>query len=185
MNKYTKHKNYITGYTFDNQKFIIDVEDYDKIKAYQWYVKDNGYVFSSKTKTHGSIYLHKLILNFPTEHIDHINKDKLDNRKSNLRICKQYQNNRNKNKMTTRTCSTDYIGVNKYSTCRYSKRKQRIITYTYYRAYIRIDNKHIHIGNYDNLEDALIARLKAEYKYFGEYAPQKELFAKYKIYVDK
>ena len=41
--------------------------------------------------------------------------------------------------------------------------------------------KTIYLGGYNTEEEALIARLKAEKKYFKEFAPQKHLFKKYGI----
>lgn len=183
MNRYEFTENYGIGYTYNNIPFYFDVEDFDKIKSYQWYIKNNGYVFSSKTKTHDAIYMHRLLLNYPAQQIDHIDRNKLNNCKSNLRLCVSQQNNQNKNKLTK--SSTKYIGVSKIEKQRFSKRKGKNITYVYYRAYIHYNNKFIHIGNYDNLQDAIIARLKVESKYFGEFAPQKKLFEKYNIDVDK
>ena len=183
MNNYKFTEDYGIGYTYNNIPFYFDIEDFDKIKQYQWYIKDNGYVFSSKTKTHDAIYLHRLILNYPKEQIDHKNKDKTDNRKENLRLCTRSENNVNKNKFQNK--STNYIGVSVIQKERFSKRKNKVIEYCYYRAYIHIDNKFISLGTYTNLQDAIVARLKAEQKFYGNFAPQKELFEKYKICVDK
>ena len=71
--------------------FIIDTEDIPVIIKYKWgtkyYKKDNmWYVACIDNKTHKHIYLHHLLMGFPTETIDHINGDTMDNRKSNLRI---------------------------------------------------------------------------------------------------
>ena len=48
-------------------------------------------------------------------------------------------------------------------------------------ADIRIDKKTKHIGVYLNKEDAIRARLNAENKYFGNFAPQRHLFEQYGI----
>jgi len=37
------------------------------------------------------------------------------------------------------------------------------------------------LGSYKNIENAIIARLKAEKNYFKEFAPQRHLFKEYKI----
>ena len=51
-----------------------------------------------------------------------------------------------------------------------------------WRSYIGINRRHIFLGLFENKEDAIIARLNAEFTYFGlEFAPQRELFVKYNI----
>lgn len=183
MNNYEFTEDYGIGYTYNNIPFYFDIEDFDKIKQYQWYIKKSGYVCSSKTKTHDAVYLHRLILNYPKEQIDHKNRNKADNRKENLRLCTPSENGVNKNKFQNK--STDYIGVSVVQKERFSKRKNKVIKYHYYRAYIHLNNKFISLGMYTNLQDAIVARLKAEHELYGDFAPQKELFEKYKICVDK
>lgn len=48
-------------------------------------------------------------------------------------------------------------------------------------ARIVLDKKDIYLGRYSNKEDAIKARLEAEIKYFGEFAPQRHLFEQYGI----
>lgn len=49
-------------------------------------------------------------------------------------------------------------------------------------AQIKYNYKRIFLGYYDDIEDAIRARLKAELKYFGkEFAPQRHLFKEYGI----
>ena len=68
------------------------------------------------------------------------------------------------------------------------KEKNRdVIGVTWYKrdkkweSFITYEQKHIFLGRYDNKEDAIRARLLAEIKYFGNFAPQKHLFNKYNI----
>lgn len=53
-----------------------------------------------------------------------------------------------------------------------------------WRSYIVINKQQIHLGLYINKEDAVIARLKAEAKYYGEFAPQRHLFDEYGISIN-
>ena len=48
-------------------------------------------------------------------------------------------------------------------------------------ARITVNKHRIHIGSFSNKEDAIVARLQAEAKYFGKFAPQRHLFEKYGI----
>ena len=78
---------------------IIDEEDYNCIKQYSWHI-NKGYVeatvwIGNNKKT--TIRLHRLIMNCPKDkEIDHTNRNKLDNRKSNLIICDRYKNCQNR-----------------------------------------------------------------------------------------
>ena len=79
--------------------FIIDNEDLDIIKNYQWTVRklyNNFYAYTGKWNGK-AIALHRLISKCPANLVvDHINRNTLDNRKSNLRICNQLVNIKNR-----------------------------------------------------------------------------------------
>ena len=51
-------------------------------------------------------------------------------------------------------------------------------------ARIVLDKKDIYLGRYSNKEDAIKARLEAEIKYYGEFAPQRHLFEQYGISIN-
>ena len=51
-------------------------------------------------------------------------------------------------------------------------------------ARIVLNKKDIYLGRYSNKEDAIKARLEAEIKYFGEFAPQRHLFKQYGININ-
>jgi hypothetical protein len=91
----------------DDIQFIIDREDFDKIKDKCWHFTSDHYISNSVTyeAKRKQLYLHNLIMNregFPgkgaTESVDHINRNGLDNRKENLRIVSQTQQNLNQSK---------------------------------------------------------------------------------------
>lgn len=50
-----------------------------------------------------------------------------------------------------------------------------------WKATIKVNKKKVHLGTFVSKEDAIIARLKAEKKYYGEFAPQKDLFEQYGV----
>jgi hypothetical protein len=92
--------------------FVIDTDDKSKVVARSWHYKTVGYV-SSPYKIEGArkeLYLHNLVMNrldfdgkgAPIT-VDHINGNGLDNRKANLRLCTQAQQNRNTSKRTRKT----------------------------------------------------------------------------------
>lgn len=73
---------------------IIDKEDIDKLSKYSFrYDKGNYIKCCDKGKTK---YLHRIVMNYNGKlEIDHINRNKLDNRKSNLRIVDRKTNANN------------------------------------------------------------------------------------------
>lgn len=81
--------------TNTGKEFYIDLEDFDRIKELSWYESSVGYMHH---KEHGEILqMHRIITNAPEGMVvDHINHNKLDNRKSNLRICTQAENCQNR-----------------------------------------------------------------------------------------
>ena len=54
-----------------------------------------------------------------------------------------------------------------------------------WQVYISINKQRTHLGYFDNKEDAIKTRLKAEIKYYGEFAPQRHLFEQYNIDVQQ
>jgi len=80
--------------------------------------------------------------------IDHINRNRLDNRISNLRIATRTQNRQNNR----------YAGV--------------FLNKKYFRARIAVDGVEIHLGCFRTFDEARAARREAELKYFGEFARQ-------------
>ena len=115
----------------------------------------NGDIWVIKTDVDGEIM------------VDHTNRNRLDNRKNNIRIC--YVGDNNKNRSLNFNSKSGVIGVSWRS-----KRNK-------WRAEICKDGKSKTIGEFKNIEDAIKSRLKAEKELFDEFAPQKYLFTKYNI----
>lgn len=86
---------------YGNCDCLIDLEDVEKVKNLFWNIRYDKrhpkclpYVESHKNNKR--IHLHRYIMNCPNNMVvDHINGNNLDNRKNNLRICKQNINLRN------------------------------------------------------------------------------------------
>ena len=91
-------------YQFEYVYSLIDKEDFSKIKEYSWHHISNGYISHTipVDETRRELYLHNFVmgrLGFPgkgsKESIDHINRNGLDNRKENLRLITQTEQNLN------------------------------------------------------------------------------------------
>ncbi len=88
----------------NGQSFIVDDEDFEKVSEYSWHFFGAGYIGRSKhlgyfngKQKNKMLYLHRFLTDAPDgQEVDHINGDRLDNRKSNLRFSTRSQNNANK-----------------------------------------------------------------------------------------
>ena len=87
--------------------FIFDEDDRDKVVGRSWHVSSNKYIGSAEIADgdRKQLFLHNLVSNrleFPgkgaKETIDHINREGFDNRKENLRLISQSEQNMNQTK---------------------------------------------------------------------------------------
>lgn len=170
-NKFILNNDYceilIVGGKRDGLRFKIDLEDVERCKKFKWYtlVSTNKKTYTITyliSKKPDCILLHRFIMGATgDEVVDHINGDTLDNRKCNLRVVTVQQNVMNHKHHNSRTKS-GHRGVFWYHAHGFNK----------WVAKIQKDGKRIHIGYFDELQDAIDARLKAEEEYFGEFARQ-------------
>jgi HNH endonuclease len=101
-------------YTSDTH-FMVDDDDYDRVRQYKWRAKtprynENSKIYATRHARRSemdlgsptAVDLHRFILNIHMryahefEQVDHINGNALDNRKENLRICSRHTNLRNR-----------------------------------------------------------------------------------------
>lgn len=142
---------------------LIDEDDLEKVSKYKWYINRDGYAQSRKSRLENperkqeQIKLHRFILNLKSNDgniVDHINGNKLDNRKSNLRLCTNAQN-----QMNCKTPKSNKLGV---KGVRFNKGK--------YEATIYKDGKSYYLGRFDTIEDASNKYNEAAKKLFKEFA---------------
>jgi hypothetical protein len=90
---------------------LIDKEDFERVSKHSWcFDSSNGYPVSRID--YKRVRLHRFILNpKDNEFVDHINRNKLDNRKKNLRICNSFESIRNRGLSKNNT--SGYKGVTK------------------------------------------------------------------------
>ena len=150
-NQYDLLGEYGIGYTSKGEEFYFDLEDYDKIKDYCWYIDNNGYVACTE-----KIFMHRLIMSATDDElVDHIKHKKYDNRKSELRLATFSQNSINRRKQSNNTSGITGVSYHKASKKWF--------------AYIKLNGKQKRL--YANSKDeAIVFRKELEDKYFKEYS---------------
>ena len=127
----------------------IDKDDFRRIKNYYWGINSKGYLHS---RIDGKLVrLHTFLLDNKYKITEHVNGNKLDNRKVNLR---EYTPKKIK-KALYRNNSSGFNGV------RWDKKSSK------WRVTIGIDRRRIHLGLFTTLERAIKARKEGEIKYFN------------------
>lgn len=127
-------------------KAIVDDDDYEYLSQWKWYYSGRYAVRGVWNGSNaGKIYMHRLIAGTPDGFkTDHVNLDKLDNRRGNLRICSDLENSFNKAKVSKLTSSV-FKGV----VFRKSRNK--------WQCSIAVNSKKEFIGLFDNEIHAGIA----------------------------
>ena len=123
------------------QYALVDVEDYEILSKFTWYLGAGNYAISRIENKMTS--MHRYILKPDKNYVvDHIDGHRTDNRKLNLRVCTRKENSENRRKRKGRTTS-DYTGVS------YLKSKEK---YTSRITRTLENNKRqtVHIGFFDD-----------------------------------
>ena len=117
----------LNGKKGEGKEVFVDDDRFQEFSIFRWRYSE-GYAM------HNNNYMHRLVLKAkPGTIVDHINNNRLDNRKSNLRIVTASENNQNRSRRNN--CKNKYMGV-----CREPK--------GLYTARIRWKGKRIHLGCY-------------------------------------
>lgn len=137
---------------------LVDDKDFEELSKFKWYF-NSGYVVRSgyKNGKRFRLRMHRVILKAKIGEVcDHINGNALDNRCTNLRICLQSENMRNRKKNGNNTSGVKGIYWDKESNS--------------WRAQIQVNGKKISIGRFSNLKNARVAYREVARKVHGNFA---------------
>lgn len=153
----------------EKTRAIIDIKNIDKIKKYKWYAlkRKNHFIVCTNiprkncnlTRKKSFEYLANIIMDFNSSHyrmIDHIDRNSLNNRESNFRICSQSQNLQNRKAPSNNT--SGFKGVS------WNKKDKR------WRAEICSNKKRRILGHFKDKNEAVVAYNKAALKYHNDFA---------------
>lgn len=124
----------------EKERTLVSLCDFERVKDCTWHTNGENYVCTVKDKKF--VKLHRYLMNAKKEQlIDHINNNRLDNRRENLRFINRTYNGLNRKGIR---------GV------KWSKKYQK------WESIIAVNNKRYWLGYFENFEDALNIRRKAE-----------------------
>ena len=149
----------------------VDDADFAWLNQWRWTLDTNGYVVrNSQSRNYSKVkrlYMHRIITDTPSGMVtDHINGNQIDNRRSNLRVCEQKVNSRNKNRLNKNN-TTGFMGV-------IIDRRQSGRPYI---ARIMIDGKTKSCGGFRTAIEAAERYNKVALKHFGKHAFQNKVGA--------
>lgn len=141
---------------------IVDDKDFEWLSLHKWHLTEKGYavcgVYNPITKKTEKYRMHRMIMMAKKGQIvDHKNRIKLDNQKSNLRFATRTQNMFNSKLPSNNTSGYKWICWDK------SRKKYHVST--------KINQKKINVGRYDTLEEAIVAVKYKILPLMGEFVP--------------
>lgn len=147
---------------------LVDTEDYEYLSQFTWNLSTQGYAIlanatrSIRTGKAPGRMMHQCVLPAPAGHmVDHLNQNKLDNRKSNLRLATHQDNMRNTKAKANKATKSVFKGVFKQGNG--------------WQASISVDYKQIYLGFFGTQREAAKAYNDAAQKYHGEFAHLNDL----------
>jgi len=148
-------------------ELIIDDKWWDMLKYINWRpLFLNGSTYATASVNNKTVYLHRVLMSNPKNMcVDHINRNGLDNRLSNLRVATASQNNSNRRAFTG--CTSSFKGV-----CVNTKQFKSIR----FRATIKLNNKTINLGTYDDEVSAAMVYDRAARFFHGSFSKTNSVF---------
>lgn len=140
-----------------NKYALVDDDDYDFINSFKWFFISSGYAArntnSSDDTNKKTIMMHRVIMNTPDNlEPDHIDRNKLNNQKSNLRNVTRSKNSQNHSIQSNN--KSGIKGVSWYT------------SRNIWRVTIKINGVQKHVGYFKTLKEAKEKRILSEKKYW-------------------
>ena len=147
-----------------NKYALVDDNDFEELNKFKWHAlkSENTFyplrkIWDKNTKKQTVIMMHRVIMETPKgKETDHIDRNALNNQRSNLRIVTHSQNQMNKGMSKNNT--SGFKGV------MWSKKSKK------WQANIRKNNKKLYLGLFKTKEEAYEAYVEACKKYHGDFA---------------
>ena len=128
---------------------MVDDDDFDYLNKYKWCLTTNGYADNGELGL-----MHNIVIK--GKGVDHVNHNKIDNRKSNLRFATQSQNTMNSTKRSNSLSKYKGVGWNAMA------RKWQVV--------VSKKGTHNYLGLFVSEIDAALAYNAAAKELFGEFA---------------
>ena len=130
---------------------VVDNEDFEELNKYKWCFDGQ---YAQRRENGISIRMHSQMMHPPKgQEVDHINRNKLDNRRSNLRVVSKSVNSFNTGMLSNNTSGVKGVVWDKVN--------------KKWRSQIQVLRKGIALGRFSNIEDATFARATAERRYYN------------------
>lgn len=135
---------------------IVSDSDFEWLSTLNWSSQKSGIVYTRIGGRH--VQMHRLIMDAPESlEVDHINGNRLDNRRENLRLCTSSQNKCNRG--LRRDNTSGYKGVSWHK----QRQKWSVRIKTPY-------GKYLSCGLFEDKREAALAYNKAALNFHGEFA---------------
>jgi hypothetical protein len=138
---------------------IVDDADFQLLQKFKWSMDKDGYAirqYGTHTKVSRILMSREIMKPGVGMDVDHIDRDRLNNRRENLRVCTRSQNNMNAR--VRANSASGFKGVY------FDKRKKK------FESYIGINKKHKHLGYFETPREAAIVYNEAASLFFGKFA---------------
>jgi hypothetical protein len=143
---------------------IVDDADYERLSKFKWRADACGYAVRDiphprRPGRKTVEFMHRALLGLPfgdKRQGDHRNTCRQDNRRENLRVATNAENNRNKR--LTKDNTSGLKGASWHS------RDRKWL------SQIQLNGKNVHLGRFDSAEEAHAAYCKAAREFHGEFA---------------